>query len=159
MAAVDDDRYLVIRVDETSTMEEAREKVMTMVDERFPTDDPVWTVEVDTIGFSMGGLVTRIAADPHTGERHLRVARMFTISAPHLGAPIAYAPLSDTRLWDMRKGSDFLDYLNNEVEIDYELIPYTRLCDHVVHADNTAPPDYTPWWVSAILFQVRVSDT
>ncbi len=37
--------------------------------------------------------------------------------------------------------------------MDYELIPYARLCDHVVHANNTAPPGYTPWWVPAILFE------
>ncbi len=150
---IDDDRVLVIRVDETSTMQQARQKVMDAVDERFPGDDRVWTPEVDVIGFSMGGLVARYAADPATGDRHLRIARLFTVSAPHRGSVMAVGAVLSPQSRDMMLGSAFLKYLDNEVEIDYELIPYTRLCDTVVGEKNTATPGDTPWWVSARPFE------
>ncbi len=151
--AVTDDRVLVIRVDDTSTMEEARERVMDAAMERFPGDDPAWTAEVDVIGFSMGGLVARTCADPATGDRHLRIVRLFTVSTPHLGASMAGGAVFSSQGRDMKKGSAFLTYLNNEVEIDYEVVPYTRLCDAAVNEANTAPPGYMPWWVSAPAFQ------
>ena len=53
----------------------------------------------------------------------------------------------------MKKRSKFLAYLNDEVEIDYELVPYARLCDTTVGEQNTAPPGYTPWWVPTPAFQ------
>ena len=150
---IDDDRVLVIRVDETSTMQQAREKVMIAVDERFPGDDPVWTAEVDVIGFSMGGLVARYAADQATGDRHLRIARLFTVSTPHRGSVMAGAAVLSAQARDMRSGSPFLKYLDDDVEIDYELIAYTRLCDRAVGEQNAAPPGDTPWWVSALPFE------
>lgn len=150
---VDDDRVLIVRVDNTSDMEKGREKVLEAVEERFPSDDPQWSVPVDVIGFSMGGLIARYAADPGTGDRHLRIVRLFSVSAPHQGANSVAIPLPGPRLQDMRKGSKFLTHLNEEVSIDYELIPYTRLCDITVGAKNTFPPGYTPWWVSARAFQ------
>ena len=151
--AIDDDRLLVIRVDDTSTMQSARERVMDAAMQRFPSDDPRWTTEVDVIGFSMGGLVARSCGDPATGDRHLRIVRLFTVSAPHLGATMAGGAVFSAQSRDMIPGSKFLTYLNNEVEIDYELVPYTRLCDTVVNEKNTAPPGYTPWWVSTLAFQ------
>ncbi len=151
--AVADDRVVVIRVDDTSTMEAARERVMDAAMERFPSDDPAWTAEVDVIGFSMGGLVARSCADPATGDRHLRIVRLFTVSTQHLGAVTAGGAVFSSQSRDMIPGSKFLTYLNNEVEIEYELIPYGRLCDTVVGVKNTAPPGYTPWWVSAPAFQ------
>ena len=54
---------------------------------------------------------------------------------------------------DMMLGSAFLKYLDNDVEIDYELVPYARLCDAAVGEKNTAPPGDTPWWVSALPFE------
>lgn len=150
---VADDRVLVVRVDDTSTMEAARQKVIDAAMERFPSDDPAWTTEVDVIGFSMGGLVARSLADPATGDRHLRIVRLFTVSTPHLGAVSAGAAVLSSQSRDMIPGSVFLTYLNGQVEIDYELVPYTRLCDTIVGAGNTAPEGYTPWWVSAPAFQ------
>jgi hypothetical protein len=150
---IEDDRLLVIRVDDTSTMASARKVVMDAAMQRFPSDDPAWTTEVDVVGFSMGGLVARSCADPATGDRHLRIVRLFTVSTPHLGAVTAGGAVFSSQGRDMIPGSKFLTYLNNEVEIDYELIPYGRLCDTVVGVKNTAPPGYTPWWVSAPAFQ------
>jgi len=43
--------------------------------------------------------------------------------------------------------------LIDEIEIDYELVPYARLCDTAVGEQNTAPPGYTPWWVPTPAFQ------
>jgi pimeloyl-ACP methyl ester carboxylesterase len=150
---IDDDRVLVIRIDDTKTMATARDRVMDAAMERFPSDDPAWTAEVDVIGFSMGGLVARSLADPATGDRHLRIARLYTVSTPHLGAIMAGGAVFSSQSRDMIPGSTFLTYLNNEVEIDYELVPYGRLCDTMVGVRNTAPPGYTPWWVSAPAFQ------
>ena len=53
----------------------------------------------------------------------------------------------------MKKRSKFLAYLIDEVEIDYELVPYARLCDTAVGEQNTAPPGYSPWWVPTPAFQ------
>ena len=68
------------------TIEQCRRHIIEEVDKAFPTNDPNATTEVDVIGFSLGGLSSRYAAeDPKPGmepQRRLRIARLFTISSP-----------------------------------------------------------------------------
>lgn len=107
------------------------------------------TIEVDVIGFSMGGLVARHASRPRTdGGTRLVIRRLFTISTPHRGARIAGWPTFDERTLDMRAGSEFLTDLDNALpDADYTMYNYTRLGDWIVGAENAAPPGRTAWWV------------
>jgi hypothetical protein len=131
--------------------DQCRRDVIAAVDRACPTDDPHATVEVDVIGASMGGLVGRYAAVTKPGERRLRVARLITVSSPHRGAALASLPAMSRLHADMRDGSDFLrDLAKDEAATtadDYELVPYVRLGDRIVGADNAAPVGTNPWWL------------
>ena len=142
--------------------DQCRSQLIREVDERWPSDDPWTTTEVDVVAVSMGGLVARYAAMPHTDSaslidaaaddktvlRRLKIARLFTLSTPHQGAELAGFPTFDKRHLAMRPGSDFLAKLDAWYEeADYELYPYVRLDDAVVGAPNAAPPGEQPWWV------------
>lgn len=107
------------------------------------------TIEVDVIGFSMGGLVARHAARPRTdGGKRLVIRRLFTISTPHRGARMAGMPTLDDRTMDMRAGSTFLAELDDALpDADFTMYNYTRLGDWIVGAENAAPPGRTAWWV------------
>ncbi|MCG8551850.1 MAG: alpha/beta hydrolase, partial [Desulfobacterales bacterium] len=64
--ATGDDRVIAVNYFGTSGFNESARKTIKMVEKYFPSDDPLETVEVDVIGFSMGGLVGRYAAMPVT---------------------------------------------------------------------------------------------
>lgn len=149
-----------------ASMDECRRLLVEEVENRFPSPDPEQTVEVDVIGLSMGGVVTRYAASglPPMDEasesvKRLRPKRLFTIGSPHLGATMASLPAITSKQRDLRRGSKFLVRLNSLAAegpeaIGYEIIPYTRLGDEIVGEVNTAPPDLTPRWVSRPLFEL-----
>lgn len=125
------------------------DKLIESVQQQFPNEDPSETIEVDVIGYSMGGLVARHAARPRDGVRRLRINRLFTISTPHRGANLAEMPTADERQLDMRSGSAFLVELNQQLgDCDYELFTYSRLDDLIVGVENTSPPGVNPWWVA-----------
>lgn len=107
------------------------------------------TIEVDVIGFSMGGLVARHASRPRDdGGKRLVIRRLFTISTPHRGARMAGMPTLDDRAVDMRAGSEFLAELDEALpDADYTMYSYTRLGDWIVGPENAAPPGRDPWWV------------
>jgi hypothetical protein len=135
---------------DTLSFDGAAHKVFDAVNKRFPSDNPNLTVEVDVIGFSMGGLVARYAAsDLYAAKagRRLRIRSLFTVSSPHLGAKLAWVPTFDGRIIDMRRDSDFMTRLNAEPR-PYEIIPYARLGDSVVGEHNAAPPGQTPHWIA-----------
>jgi pimeloyl-ACP methyl ester carboxylesterase len=133
----------------TPTFDVCRQRVLDAVNEAWPSDDPHWTVEVDVVAVSMGGLVARYAARPlRDGGRSLRIRRLFTISTPHRGAVMADLPTFDGRVLDMRAGSAFLNVLNTLTsERDPEILAYTRLGDAVVGAHRAALPAGGAWWV------------
>src|SRR5687767_9138815 len=109
-----DDRIVTVVVGFSRTFEEARDKIIRAVDERFPSDDPNLTVEVDVIGASLGGLVARYAAAPSrdpTSTRRLNIARLFTISSPHGGAFAAGFVTLTTFQHDLRPNSDLVQHL------------------------------------------------
>ncbi len=134
-----------------SSFEKCRERVIQAVDRAFgdETPDVGETLEVDVIGFSMGGLVARYAAAERTdGRRRLRIRRLFTIGTPHRGADMAELGTFERRASDMRCGSALLALLNQHVPAhEYEMYCYVRLGDLIVGADNTSPPGEHPWWV------------
>ncbi|MCH8164791.1 MAG: hypothetical protein IH889_04210 [Planctomycetes bacterium] len=131
------------------TFDECRDRLIEAIERRFPSDNPAETVEVDVIGFSMGGLVARHAARPReVAGKRLNARRLFTISTPHRGARQAGLPTWDQRTIDMRADSAFLGGLDTDLPgAEYELYPYVRLGDMIVGQENAAPVGQTPWWV------------
>ncbi|MHC4217915.1 MAG: esterase/lipase family protein [Planctomycetota bacterium] len=151
---LDDDRIARMSFSDARTFDDCRRQLIEHVDERFPGGDAAATVEVDMVANSMGGVIARYAADPTVGDRYLRVARLFTISAPHRGAEMAELPTSNELLIDMRPGSEFLEGLNERSrDPSYELIPYARVGDSMVGEENTAPPGQVAWWVPNRAFE------
>ncbi len=146
--ALADERVAHIAFGGVKTFEECRRKLIRLVDESFGEGDSDGTVEVDVVANSMGGVVVLYAADGSLEGRHLRVARMFTISTPFRGAEMARVNIGDQMLVDMRPGSEFLAGLNERNQNSpYELVPYARIGDEWVGEENTAPPGEVPWWV------------
>lgn len=138
------------------SFDHCREHLIQEIEAAFPSSDPNWTTQVDVVACSMGGIVARYAALPveenekpsKTPRKRLKIARLFTVSTPHLGARMSNLPSFDSLVLDMRKGSPFLARLDAALPTaGYELFPYVRLDDVVVGIENAAPPGRTPWWV------------
>tara|TARA_B100000214_G_C23889122_1_gene590954 strand:- start:158 stop:754 length:597 start_codon:yes stop_codon:yes gene_type:complete len=72
-------------------------------------------IEIDIIGFSMGGLISRIWLQKHNGI--LRTKRFISIGTPHFGTytaqiiPSFFMP----GIAEMKRGSDLLSELNNDL--------------------------------------------
>ena len=163
---VDPEMVIEVPFFTTPSFELARERIVSKVEEAFPSGDPWNTVEVDVIGISMGGLVARFAAMPAASEggdpadpegsaggepavKRLRIRTLFTLGTPHHGATRAMSTLAfDGRIEDMRSGSGFLESLNKcWCDRDYELVAYTRLGDDIVGCANALDPDGRGWWL------------
>ena len=144
-----DERIICIPMGFYFHFDRCRERVIEAVEERFPSNNPKETVEVDVIGMSMGGLVARYAALPSTtGGKRLRIARLFAISSPLQGADSAARfPALHPLMKPMRAGSPFLTALNAQPPT-YAVVSYVRLGDHPVGAQNAALPGRTAWWVA-----------
>lgn len=141
-----------------------RRQVIEAVDAAFPSDDPLWTTEVDVVGLSMGGLVARYAAAPFhdfdhadgesaeddmTTSRRLKIARLFTLGTPHRGANMAALPSVHPLHRAMRKESGWMkDITRSFRDAEYEVFPYVSLYDSVIGAANAAPFGQTPWWIA-----------
>jgi hypothetical protein len=154
-----DDRFLGVEFLRSATFDACRTRLIRKVDEAFPSEDPTWTVEVDVVALSMGGLVARDAAaapaPSASTARRLRIRRLFTISTPHRGARLARIPCFLPLHRDMQAGSAFLEGLSaREGNGRPELYAYVRLGDRIVGAENAAPPGETAWWVSNPPFQL-----
>lgn len=148
--STDRDQVISVGFFGANTFDACRDRLIKAVDKAFGSAGPQETVEVDVVGFSMGGLVARHAARPRNdGGRRLRIRRLFTISCPHRGARLAALPTIDERAIDMRHGSDFLAELDADLAgAGYVLYCYARLGDMIVGAENAAPPGCHPWWVA-----------
>jgi len=72
-------------------------------------------IEIDLVGFSMGGLISRIWLQNHNG--YLRTKRFFSIGTPHFGTYTAQAIPSFFMpgLAEMKRGSSLLSQLNNDL--------------------------------------------
>lgn len=132
-----------------NTFDACRDRLIESLEEACPSPHEDATIEVDVVGFSMGGLVARYAAMPREDGKRLRLARLFTISTPHQGANWARFPTFDSRIRNMRRGSDFLKNLDRHFEkAEYELVCYVRRGDAVVGLENAAPPGREVIWVA-----------
>ncbi len=152
-----DDRIISVSFfgSELGTFEACGKHLVDAVEQAFPSDDPNMTVQVDVVGFSMGGLVARLAAGPNLPGKRLSIKRLFTISSPHRGARLAGLPTADQRTIDMRPGSAFLADLDSHFPgTEYELLAYTRLGDMIVGPENASPPGMSPWWVANAPFSL-----
>lgn len=135
------------------SLEESADWAVHKIEEQWPSDDPDWTVEVDVVGISMGGLVARHAwgSGVRTDGSHrkrMRLGRLFTIGTPHLGACLAETLAPDKPARQMRAGSEFLNQLDAaDAGRDYELICYARTNDEIVGARRCAPEGEAPYWV------------
>ena len=144
---------LAINIGFDPTMDDAVEKVIEQVDKAFPSEDQLWTAEVDVVGFSLGGVLARYAASERpaasAGGRRLRIARLFTLGAPHLGTPTADFPTIDSRIAAIRPGSAFLTSLDESLSADpYEIVAYVRLDDLIVRPENAGVGDTPAYWVA-----------
>jgi len=132
---------------------QARRELVEAVQQAWPSADAAYTVEVDVVCVSMGGLVAIHAADAkaasaNAGMRTLRAARIFTVASPLRGADAAKYFGIGSLVQDMRAGSPFLVRIDEVCDEGvFELYPYTRTDDTMVGAANTAPPGQWPWWV------------
>ncbi len=72
-------------------------------------------VDIDIVGFSMGGLISRIWLQNHNG--FLRTKRFFSIGTPHLGTYTAQVIPSSLMpgIAEMKRGSSLLSQLNDDL--------------------------------------------
>jgi len=72
-------------------------------------------IEIDIVGFSMGGLISRIWLQNHNGFS--RTKRFFSIGTPHLGTYTAQMIPSFLMpgIAEMKRGSRLLSLLNNDL--------------------------------------------
>jgi hypothetical protein len=174
-----DTKIIAVSLAFCQSFEECRRTIVDAVDRACPPEDAgsEWTVEVDVVGMSLGGLAARHAAsevggaeerEPSDAEpttsatgpappppppRRLRIARLFTISSPHAGATLADRVALNQFHRDMRTGSEFITALARD-EADgsgkggYEVYPYVLLNDKIVGEANAATAGSNPWWLS-----------
>lgn len=145
------DDFLVISYPLASDIPSVARRVVEAVNARWPSDHPEHTVEVDVVGFSMGGLVARYAAAPTRVSgfpRHLHVNQMYTLATPHRGARSALLRM-DRAVEQMTARSVFLGDLDGcRHECSYEIVPYAQTNDWIVGARNAAPPGQEPIWTA-----------
>jgi len=127
----------------SGSMSECRGRVLDAVERAYPSDDPHWTVAVDVVGASLGGLVARYAAAPSDNPAHprrLKIVRLFSVSSPQQGSTLASA-IGFTRFHrDLRPRSEFMRALAaQDAGAGYEVYPYVLLRDGIVGARYTAP--------------------
>tara|TARA_B100000700_G_scaffold86674_1_gene97528 strand:+ start:1083 stop:1685 length:603 start_codon:yes stop_codon:yes gene_type:complete len=72
-------------------------------------------IEIDIVGFSMGGLISRLWLQNHNG--YLRTKRFFSVGTPHFGTYTAQIipTYFMAGIADMKRGSSVLSQLNNDL--------------------------------------------
>lgn len=154
LTGADRDRVLAISYPFRGDIDTIVPMVVDRIEARWPSDDPERTTEVDVVGISMGGLIARAAEAGHAlddGHKLLNINRLYTLATPHRGATLANHFRLDPAARDMKPGSEFLEWLNAELEhAEYDLICYARLHDGWVGATNTAPPGHDPIWLGGL---------
>lgn len=137
----------------SDTVEGPARRAVALVEERFPSDDPEWTIEVDVVAISMGGLVARLAAaEPELrgepGGKRLRIRTIYSLASPHRGAILADWIRLDSACRSMQPGSAVLASLDEAFAgRDYEVVPYAVLRDTWVGARHASPVGMEPIWV------------
>jgi len=174
LTGAEDGRVKYLSYMMSDTVEGPARKAVEFVEAKFPSDDPVWTTEVDVVAISMGGLVARTAAagpemyakegeasdggpPPGVGGKRLRSHTLYTLASPHKGAILADTLAVDKASREMVAGSDFMQRLDAawlsaqrggvDSESHYEIVPYAVLRDWWVGATRSAPIGQEPVWV------------
>lgn len=129
-------------------IEPLSERVVELVESRWPSDNPEVTSEVDVVALSMGGLVARLAAADREGEtKRLSIGTLYTLATPHRGAKITDVFRFDRASRQMQPGSAFLSRLETAyANRDYDTVAYATLHDMVVGATRAAPAGQDPIW-------------
>jgi uncharacterized alpha/beta hydrolase family protein len=143
-----DNEIIVIANPLSHTIEAAVEHTIRRVESKWPSADQSRTIEVDVVGFSMGGIVARQAAIPVAHRKSLTMTRLYTLATPHNGTT-RWGDLFelDGSARQMQKGSAFLDELNAQLQnAAYELTCYAILGDSIVGAQNSSPPGQPSIW-------------
>lgn len=144
---------LTVSFGDRRSIEAAAERLFEKIDRAVASGELREDAEFDVVASSMGGLIARYAATPRGGGRTLRVARIFTICTPHVGASAAETFTWTALMRQLAPGSAFIEALNHpETARPYEVIPYARLGDALVGEENTAPPGEIPWWTPDVPF-------
>lgn len=155
LTGADESQVLAISYLFGGSIEEIAQSISRQIDEKWPGDRANETIEVDIVGFSMGGIVARLAAKrlgPGRGAKRVKINRLFTISSPHKGAKSAWMAALDPAAYQMRAGSRLMRSLDGELKNgDFELVCYAHLNDLVVGATNTAPDGMQPIWLPGTL--------
>jgi hypothetical protein len=144
-------KVVTVSLGSCTSFDECRERVIAAADQAFPDGDAVWTTQVDVVGASLGGLVARLAASPSADSHHprrLNIARLFTISSPHIGSKLAdeITPHDFTR--DLVSSSQLFKTLaKSDADTRYQLFPYVLLDDPIVGDRHAAPPGKIPYWL------------
>jgi hypothetical protein len=152
-----DRRIVVVALGDCFTLDGCSRKIVEAVNRSFPSPGDTTTkkgqpetIGVDVIGYSLGGMAARCAAQFNNDDPkrcRLRIARLFTISSPNRGAIAAQRmPLLLPIQKDLRPGSEWLARFNASTP-DYPIYSYVRLGDNVIGFANAAPPGRLPWWV------------
>jgi pimeloyl-ACP methyl ester carboxylesterase len=161
-----DEDFLFLSYPLETDLDHLADYVVRQVDKKWPSADDRQTVPVDVVGVSMGGVLARWAALPPDqrrrdvtdaaapGAKRLNIVRLFTFSSPHQGALMSEALPIDPAARDMRRGSAFLDALDEGRSAHpYELVCYAQTGDNIVGATRTAPPGEDPIWTDGtVLF-------
>lgn len=142
-----DRRIIAVSLGDCLSLQDCREKIVSAVQQAFPSESGEQTVEVDVVGYSLGGLASRYAANPARPGRRLRIARLFAISSPMRGAAAAEnLPLLHPMQADLRPGSRVLAALD-ATDLKYPIFSYVCLNDAVIGEANAALPGQTAWWL------------
>jgi pimeloyl-ACP methyl ester carboxylesterase len=142
-----DQHIIAIPLGECMSFEECRRKIVDAVNEVYTHHPSDRTVDVDVVGYSLGGLAARYAANPPASGPRLSISRLFTISSPNQGALAAQQlPLLHPLQKDLRPGSKLLARLN-ETRPDYSIYSYVCLSDAIVGEKYAALPGERVWWV------------
>ncbi len=155
-----DDEVLAISYVWQEDIRDIADTVAQKVADEFGTEvDPLtgdrWTVEVDVVAISMGGLVARTAwAEPTEVKRNLgvrlNIQTLYTLGSPHRGAKLANWIRLDESARQMQPGSEFLAMLDDATigdTHDLTVVPYATLRDTWVGATNASPNGQDPIWV------------
>ena len=133
-----------------STLESNASKIIDIVEERWPSDDPEWTTEVDVIGYSMGGVIGRVAAMPPRDEKkqrkRLKVKSLYTISAPHNGVGwwLGWIFIDEMSFKTSLYAGGYRQWLDEGIsDCGYDLICYGQGNDWIC-GWNTAPKGWNP---------------
>ena len=142
------DRHIIaIPLAECMSFDDCRRKIVEAVDEAYKHHPSDRTVDVDVVGYSLGGLAARYAASPSSPAPHLSISRLFTISSPNQGAIAAEnLPLLHPLQKDLRPGSSLLAKLNQAPPC-YPVYSYVCLSDAIVGEKYASMPGERVWWV------------